>query len=420
MRGVTPRKSWAVLAYTIAEDPDASGPLDTAARRELKAICDAADFTSVSIAAQVDFKRRRGVYRGALEQLEPKDRGFEDIRPENHELWKQVKDGVRAGTAAVTLQRERVDLNAARADVLQEFLRFGQKACPAERYLVSFFGHAAGPMGIFNDATSGRRTREAMRLNDLAGACRGGRPADVVLFRDCYMNCLEAAYQLRHAAGFMLASQALAPATGTWPWRQFMRTLRPDASPVEVGLGLATALATFLDDAKNRGGFATVPYSLLALDTMDAVARVLAALVEALQAARRDPSRSRACAAALEGARVGSAEDSATPGDPALLDVPTMCARLAALAGDPVAVPAAALGEIVGSRLVRFHHAQSADHQGTALFYKPVRPRDLEQSYLQATDEATAAEDQARYRALALSRATGWPRIAHDPLPVAA
>ena len=56
-----PKKSWAVLAYTIAEDAATSSVLDTSARRELKAICDAADFRQVSVAAQVDFKRRRGV-----------------------------------------------------------------------------------------------------------------------------------------------------------------------------------------------------------------------------------------------------------------------------------------------------------------------------------------------------------------------
>lgn len=412
------RKPWAVLAYTIAEDPDATGPLDDAARRELMAICDAADFNRVSVAAQVDFKRRRGVYRGSLTQLAPKRRGFVDIRPENHPLWNQVKGGVLAGHTAVTLQRDRVDLNAARRDVLEEFLRFGREECPADCYFVSFFGHAAGPMGIFNDASSGQRTRESMALNDLAGAFRSGGRADVVLFRDCYMNCLETAYQLRHVTGFILASQALAPATGTWPWRQFMRTLTPDASPAEVGLGLATALAAYLDDEKNRAGFGTVPYTLLALDVMDEVAAALAAVVEALQAARRDPARSRACAAALEGARVGSAEDSVTPGDPALLDVPTMCARLAAMRDDPVAAPAATLGALVASRLVQFHHAQSGAHRGAALFYKPVRPRDLEQSYLQAADQASAADDAARYRALALSRATGWQRIALDPLPV--
>ena len=115
---------------------------------------------------------------------------------------------------------------------------------------------------------------------------------------------------------------------------------------------------------------------------------------------------------------MGSPESGKIPGDPALLDVPTMCGRLAALKGDPVAAAAVALGRVVGSRLVRWHHSQTRHHLGTSLFYKPVRPDDLRRSYLQAEDETVANDDAAHYRALALSKATGWHRIALDPLPV--
>ncbi len=414
-----PKKSWAVLAYTIAEDAATSSVLDTSARRELKAICDAADFRQVSVAAQVDFKRRRGVYRSSLVAIPPAERGFTDIDPEGHPLWGGILRGVNTDTTEVRLQRDATDLNAADADVLQEFLRFGREECPADRYLVSFFGHAAGPLGVFSDAPPGQTAHDTLRLPGLVRAFRGsGQRASVVIFRDCFMNCLEAAYQLRQAAEFVVATQALAPATGTWPWRAFMDTLTPAASAHEAGLGLAKALAGYLDEPEHRSGFAAVPYSLLDLAAADDVATRLAALVEALQAARQDPARARACAKALEASRVGSPESAAIPGDPALLDVPTLCAKLAALKGDPVAAAAVALGRVVGSRLVRWHHSQTRHHHGTSLFYKPVRPDDLQRSYLQATDDAVAADDAAHYRALALSKATGWHRIALDPLPI--
>jgi len=58
------KKAWAVLAYTVADDKAAGAALDRSAARELKAVCDAADFSQISIAAQVDFKKaERGVYR---------------------------------------------------------------------------------------------------------------------------------------------------------------------------------------------------------------------------------------------------------------------------------------------------------------------------------------------------------------------
>ena len=415
-----PRKPWTVLAYTVADDKQGH-PLDTSAQKELKAICDAADFDQVSIAAQVDFDQPKGVFRGTLTSALPKTRGFEDIRAEDHPLWRRILGDVDAERSVVRVQRERKDLSAARANVLQQFLRFGQKECPADRYVVFFYGHAYGPFGLFCDRATGARTLDTLRLNDLAGSLEttDGR-AGVVVFRDCFMNTLETAYQLKDAAEFMIASQSLAPIGGVWPWHDFLATLAPSADTVDVGRAIVQQLAHFLDERPaHRDGFAAVPYSLLDLSAAEAFATPLASLVEALEVARHDPARARACAAALEGARVGSPRSEKAPGDPALLDVPTMCERLAALSGDPVAAPARTLGAVVRSRLVRWHHSQTESHKGTSLFYKPVRRRDLEQTFLQAEDETVAAEDAAYYRTLALSKTTGWDRIALHPFPVA-
>ena len=413
------KKAWAVLAYTIAEDTATASRLDTSARGELKAICDAADFRHVSVAAQVDFKRRRGVYRSAITALDPAERGFKDIDPEQHELWQKILSGVDDTNTVVRLQRDAADLNAADGDVLETFLRFGQTECPADRYVVSFFGHAAGPLGVFSDQAPGEATHDTLRLPGLVNAFRGSRSrAAVVVFRDCFMNCLEAIHQLRGSADYIVATQALAPAVGSWPWKAFMASLTPEASPYDAGLGLTKALAAYLDEADHRSGFDAVPYSLIDTSAAEDVAPRLAVLADALEAARQDPARARACGKALEAARVGSPEDAKVPGDPALLDVPTMCVRLAALKGDPVAAAAVALGRVVGSKLVRWHHSQTRHHLGTSLFYKPVRADDLRRSYLQAEDVTVANDDAAHYRALALSKATGWHRIALDPLPV--
>lgn len=418
-RAPVSRKPWSVLAYTVADDKSGHA-LDTSAPTELKALCDAADFNAVSIAAQVDFYQPRGVYRGALTAEPPRSRGFEDVTAENHPLWKQILGAVDAERSVLRVQKEVADLNSARGSVLRQFLRFGGKQCPAERYVVFFYGHASGPFGLFCDRTTGTRTLDTLRLNDLADSLeRDDFRAGVVVFRDCFMNTLETAYQLRHTAEFMIASQALAPVGGVWPWSHFMATLAPSADTLDVGLGIVKQLAHFLDqDDEHRDGLAAVPYSLLDLGAAEACATPLAALVEALDAARADPARARACGNALEAARVGSVQNKKVPGDPALLDVPTMCEHLGALKGDPVAAAAAALGQVVGDRLVRWHHSQTAFQRGTGLFYQPVRARDKTRSYLQAEDATVAAEDAAYYRRLALSKATGWDRIALQPFPV--
>lgn len=413
------KKPWAVLAYTIAEDAHAESVLDATAKDELTALTDAADFRKVSVAAQVDFRGRRGVYRGALTQLGPKGRDFEPVDPERYGLWAEVKRSVEAKTATFQVAREARDLNATDVDVLEDFLRYGRLQCPADRYFVSFFGHAAGPLGLFDDRTPGTPARTTMRLPALVRAFKGaGSRADVVLFRDCFMNCLEAAYQLRHSTSFVVATQALAPAVGAWPWKRLLAPLARDASPRQVAEGVAKAVARHLDEAKHREGMEAVPYSLLDLSAADVVAAALTDVTNAILAARADAARRRACARALELSRVGAPQRGSLPGDPALLDVPTLCAKLGALTGDPVALAAQRLDAAVRPGLVAWHHSQTPHHQGTALFYAPVRSDDLDASYLFTTHEPMASDDAAEYRALALSKATGWHRIAFDPLPL--
>ena len=409
------RKAWALLAYTVADDKGGGRSIDTPVKEELKALCDSADFGQVSIAAQVDFKRTRGVFRGALTAAPPKGRDFEDVRAEHHPLWRKILGNIRRSTLRV--QMERQNLNSARADVLQEFLRFGHQECPADRYVIFFYGHAYGPMGLFYDTDANRRDASTLRLNDLAGSMQAidGR-ASIVVFRDCFMNTLETAFQLRGIGEFMIASQSVAPIAGIWPWLNFLAVLLPSAQSGEVARALAMQLARFLDEPANRGPFADVPIALLDLGEADGITEPLKALTDALEEARRDPPRCRACANALEGARVGYPGDPSNPGDPALLDVPTMCDNLQRLDPDPVAGPAKALGEVVSSRLVCWHHSQKGRFRGTSIYYKPVKAKDLERSYIQAGSEADAETDAVAYRHLALNEATGWHRVALNPL----
>lgn len=411
---MTAAKPWAVLSYMVADDKSGGSPLDNAAKIEMQAFCKAADFDRVSIAAQIDFKHTPGVFRGVL--LE-KPRDFEEVKPEAHPLWRTIVGGLKQSKLRVLLEKR--DLNAARADVLLDFLRFGRQSCPADRYVVAFYGHAYGPMGLFYDAEAKQHDATTLRLNDLASSMEAAdRKASLIVFRDCFMNTLETAYQLRGAAEFMLASQSVAPVAGVWPWGGVMSALMGSGSSEDVATSVAKQLTRFLDEPENRKPFADVPYSLLDLGVAEAVAAPLKALADALDAARSDPARSAACAKALEGARIGFPDDASNPGDPALVDVPTLCDGLAALAPDPVAAPAAALGAVVNDRLVRWHHAQKDNYRGVSLYYQPVTPRDVRRSFILSGNPDDAARDAAHYAQLALCQATGWDRIALKPLAV--
>src|SRR5262245_1459284 len=185
-----PRKPWAVLAYTVADDKAHGAALDRAAQRELKAACDAADFTQVSLAAQVDFKKAaRGVYRASITANPPPSRGFHKVDLDKHSLWQKIVESLEQSVMQV--QHDRTDLDAADPCVLTDFLRYGSTECPAEKYAVFFYGHAYGPMGLFYDNSSKQRDPRTLRLNDLAGSLVDGHScAAVIVFRDCFMNTL--------------------------------------------------------------------------------------------------------------------------------------------------------------------------------------------------------------------------------------
>jgi hypothetical protein len=306
------------------------------------------------------------------------------------------------------------DLNAASQRVLQEFLQFGRRACPAKRYLIYFFGHAFGPMGLFLDS-EGERPPNSLRLNDLAGAIGAdGGHAAIVLFRDCFMSTLETAFQLKSCAEFVLASQAEAPIAGVWPWDQFMEALVAGGPSLNVGKDLGRRLSTFLSKAENRQPFADVPYALLDLSVASRLIDPLKGLVQALEGSRKESVRRTACARALEKARFGSPIDHGSPGDPSLIDVATICANLRALSPDPVAEAAKELAALLPT-LVPLS-ITLGPFTGVSLYYRPATDEDRKVSFIEAADPDEGKKDRDHYQLLALCRESEWGRFAIDPL----
>ncbi len=414
MSSDTSAKPWSLLAYTVADDKSGGDPLDAPVKREIKALCDAVDFGHLSVAAQVDFKFTPGIFRAALTAM-PQSREFEDISADEQPLWREISS--RLERTELRVQKERVDLNAAGSGVLAEFLRYGMEQCPAQRHVFFMYGHASGPMGLFYDRESSQHVPHTMRLNDLADALQGagGRIA-VMLFRDCFMSNLEAAYQLKDVSQFMIASQSVVPVTGIWPWHDLLPAIMHADENEAVALKLADAIGVFLDAPENRGPFTDAPLSLLDLREAEAVTGPLAALVGLLEEARNSPDRNDACARAIDAARIGYPNDPTRSGDPGLVDLITMCDNLVRLGSDPVVAPARQLAAVLRGDVVRWFHAQEHRFQGVSLYCKPTTKKDIKVSVMQAMEADEAAVDAAAYRELALCKATGWDRIALNPL----
>jgi hypothetical protein len=243
-----------------------------------------------------------------------------------------------------------------------------------------------------------------------------GDRAAIVLFRDCYMNTIETAYELRGSVQYVIASQSEMPIAGIWPWAGMLTALMPGAPPLSIARAIAMQLGQFMDERKHREPFAEVPVSLVDTAASAKVTAPLRALGTALDDARADAARRKRCAAAVDAARIGHPNTPTAPGDPALVDVPTLCEGLQRVGWDAVSGPARALADVVKHHVVLWHHAQLDRFHGISLYCKPTNARDIELSILQSGDEDEAKRDAAAYRTLSLCRDTGWDRIALNPL----
>ena len=102
------KKAWAVLAYTVADDKGEDAALDRSAERELKAFYDAADFSQISIAAQVDFKKaERGVYRAVLTAARRSATASRTSVTDETPLWRQIKKTLEKSVLHVQHERTR-------------------------------------------------------------------------------------------------------------------------------------------------------------------------------------------------------------------------------------------------------------------------------------------------------------------------
>lgn len=404
------RKPWALLGYTVASGGSGMHPLNRAEEREITAICEAADLDLMHVVLQADFQQRSQVYR---EVLRPGDYRHSRERAPRLRFWRQLLNHLKGRD--VWFEEHQKHLNAATPAVLSDFLKFGRRQCPADRYAVFFYGHSFGPMGLFYDSRTPDATPITLRLTRLAAALRSkAGPVDVVMFRDCFVDTLEMVYELRGAARFMIASQSGVPIAGAWPWPSMLSALMPSAASSDISRAIATQLGSFFDVKANRGGDEAVPISLTDIDAAHAVTAPLKNLVDALERARGNHARRAACADAIDRARVG--HNPAKLGDPALVDLPTMCVNLQALGRDPVARAAKRLGEIVTTKVIRDYHSRSARFRGLNIYCKPVTKADFERSFIEASDEQDIRSDAKYDKTLALCRETGWDQIALNPL----
>jgi len=420
------RKRWTVLIYMVADDPQGGELLDQQAVKEMDLITQATLSVENSedgnlprppddlyVAVQVDFRTLPGVWRRSIGEST-------FVRPES---------------------------NAADPATLYGFFDWATAECPADHYLLVFWGHSRGQFGMFGDSDPFDYTAQTLTLEELRTALTAAKrslqkPVDVIAFKDCFMANLETAYELSGLADYLLASPGLVPVEG-WPYQKMFEALtddahwalKPNRRALDAGKRILKALEAHYKIEANRNRHDEVAYSLLS--TAGAVP-----VVEALKTLLGDkPPSVDSAAEKLLRPKLNDA--ARAPGDPALADlgqlIGTAGASAPAAKGRNVQQqPSGALAQNLDAFIQTLGNArpnagapepsglqQSSrnsdglviDHTGkefggVSVFVFPESTKDQRDSML------TRLADEKAYRRLAISKDTKWATIALGTMPI--
>jgi hypothetical protein len=302
-------------------------------------------------------------------------------------------DRKRQGATIIDLRRPRRrtnlgNQNMGRPEVLYTFLRRGVESYQARHYALILWGHGYRfGFGVDNG--------QALTLDEIADVLlrfrrlNAGRLLDVIGFNSCHMSTVEAAYELRDCAKFMVASQIGIPLT-SWPYTDILRRIEGATrgprviTPVRMGHAI---VREFAEDYRRRYPTSRVALSLVDLGRTQRLTRQTARLAAALLSSI--PRAERAF------------EHSATPWRrDAFVDLRQLC--LALNAGRPRILPASQLLALLTSRAspVLMH----AGHRATGLHGLSIyAPMQMGARYFR--------ELRGRYRELQFAQKTGWQRL---------
>ena len=395
------RKRWTVLIYMVADDPQGGQLLDKRAIMEMDQITKAAlsikPENDVRVAMQIDFRTLPGVWRRVI---------GEDtfVRPES---------------------------NAADPATLYGFFDWAVSECPAEHYLLIFWGHSRGQFGMFGDSDPFDYTAQTLTLEELGNALIAAKRSlqkavDVIAFKDCFMANLEVAYELNGLADYLLASPGLVPVEG-WPYEDIFNALSGDVAP-EAARRILKALEEYYEDPGKKGTkgpHREVPYSLL---STEGAVPVVEALSKLLGKDRTSVDRADTLL------RPTLDQAARAPGDKALADLGQLAGNAPAVADAPGAekekleafikalgnaqpknyAPQAPRDQALAAPsfegLVINHTGQ--DFGGVNVFVYPSSTKDQRDSML------TRLADEKAYRRLAISKDTKWADIALGKMPI--
>jgi len=181
------------------------------------------------------------------------------------------------------------EVNMGSVTTLSYFLDYAKTNYPAERYIISFYGHGGGWGGACNDMDP---EFGVLRMDDMKGALEGAGGVDLVLFSaPCWMGALESAYELRGCTDVYIASEHESFYAF---WRTVMGSISEElnSNPAVPNFELARLIIDWMEkDRKSYapyGGMQYLTMSAIRMDRMDALRDAIDSMALAYLA---DPAR---------------------------------------------------------------------------------------------------------------------------------
>ena len=171
-------------------------------------------------------------------------------------------------------------INMGSREALAQFLDVGFKMGADYNALV-LWGHAYG-LGF------GRFHHDPLTLEEIRRALQGsGKKLQVLATNACTMSYIEAAYQLRGQADYLVASQEFVPLTGL-PYRRILRDINSDTEPLDLSQKIVDRYVEDFNDSRSgelnarRGEKVAMTVLSLSEDAVNSAKKRLNGLADAI------------------------------------------------------------------------------------------------------------------------------------------
>jgi len=226
---------WTVLVYMAADNELALDALT-----DLNEMEEVGSDAAVEIVAQVDLPQSSG-----------------EIAWTTCRRYRIEQDGDPA--IGSTLLEDLGEVDMTDPDVLADFLSWGHREHPADRYLVVLWGHGdaweseyARPESIFNDWSGSAESLMPNYLLREAMEDAGVHP-DILAFDACVMGSLEAAFEFRSLAEIMISSQEVVYKDG-YPYDDVLAAMaaNPDVPSTQLASTIVSMYGEYYTSEQPR------------------------------------------------------------------------------------------------------------------------------------------------------------------------